>query len=454
MKNRHLLKGYDGITVVWVDDRVLVEHDDLLKLKDNGIEPDSATCMDETWITAVSNSNANVVDAMLIDEHQKFALIALGLMDVCANYRVNLTLADFEEAHANWFRVPDAIFLLDIQNLMKPLGRFFQEDAIDNSNWNWDYYGLHCAIAYELPHSRFRFLTRFRAQVAAQLPDWASSLFPDYTTFEHNAVLIDSSIATVKRRIEDFIKDSLLHDDPCITDMVLWFLRLPLTQNGVDNHEALRKKEVLQQLNRKFYVEGTHPESAKAVALGTDNWSVCRASSLSYKLQVSVFLGILEALGLPNVQLEELSASDWLRLPCAPGLPMFLALKALIHEMNRCPTYYGPTTVTIARIHKTALSSEYRIKLFLSDLARNGTPIDISAFKSSFDEWDKAGRPMGAEHQTRQRIGDLLRCKLAVRNSYSPLHKQCFLCGSESDVLCVEFNERPSRIEFLWKADS
>lgn len=453
MKERHLIQGYDGITVVWVDDRVLVERDDLEKLTSIGVQADSASCMDEAWFTAVVGQDIAAIDGMVIAEQQKYATIALGLMEVCEEYNLNLILVDFERAHDRWFRSPNAIFLLDIQNLMKPLGRFFQNEKIEDANWDWDLYGLYCAVEYGMPISRFRFLTRFRTQIAGNLPTWANPPFSDYREFEETAVLLDANVTVVKQRIRKFIQGNLLHEDRHITEMLLWFSSLPLTEDGEANHtRVLGDEDVLARITRKFNTPGTKPDSAKALALGYGNWPVCRSESDSYSLQVSVFLGVLNSLGLAEVQPEGLSITDWLRLPCVPGLPMLFALKALTHEMDQCPRYFGPTAITIALIRRIGLPSEYCIRLFLAEKDRDGSAVDMTAFVKSFKEWDTAERPPSERHQTRQRIGDLLRCKLTVKGGYSPPGKPLFLSGADSDVLRVEFNENPSRIEFYWEA--
>ena len=451
MKNRHLIQNHDGITVVWVDDRVLVEANDLAALTMAGVEACSATCMDEDWFTAVLDRNAGAIDEMVITEQQKYAAIALSLMEVCTECGVNLILADFEKAHDVWFRAPNAIFLLDIQNLMKPLERFFQQHGIDDTNWDWDLYGLRCAVAYGMPLSRFRFFTRFRGRIAESLPDWSNNLFPDYSYFERNAVMLDANTTIIKERIREFIKNNLLHEDRHITEMLLWFLDLPLTRNGLYNHAVLGEQKALEKLKHKFKVAEVCDESAKAIALGTNDWLVS-ATTNGYQLKVSVLQGALKALGFPNVALKDLTENDWLRLPCAPALPMLLSLKALIHEMNRCPKYHGPTSITITAIQHNNSLIQYRLNLFLADTDRNGTAVSMAAFKRSFKEWDEAGRIQSERHQTRQRIGDFLRFRLTVSDGYHPSEKPLLLNGVDDDVLRVEFNENPTRMEFIWEA--
>ena len=142
-----------------------------------------------------------------------------------------------------------------------------------------------------------------------------------------------------------------------------------------------------------------------------------------------------------------------MRLPCQPGLPFLLSLKALIHQMLMCGTYHPPTGIVLGREELKEGDHAYTLTLTLCDKDKNHNAVSMETFKRNFDQWVASGRLCEGNHFTRQRIGDLEFCRVALTGGTILCQKETAFKGTRSAALKVVFGSQSSpSIMFQWKA--
>ncbi|MCG3148947.1 MAG: hypothetical protein PCFJNLEI_02399 [Verrucomicrobiae bacterium] len=294
-KRIDLVTDFNGVTVVWVDDRVLLSDNESRTIADSDwgrqhkVTPADVVSINNVWTDAVRR---NAVDELGETISQNFAAAAIALIGVCRELCCNLSLVDFRTAHEECFGQHNTLFLLDLQNLTWPLGFMLVNGANIDSPWDWGLYGAHCVKHYDLAKSRYRFLSRFRTDKADAVSQLLSIHFEDYAEVELWSLRHDLP-APLTKHFREFVQKYLIHDDPQVVDMLLWFVDLPLTTDAAANHRSLGTGEALMRV-RKRLGNSFNPESAKALFQGGDGWS-CKPIP-EYAISVSDLKATCEAL--------------------------------------------------------------------------------------------------------------------------------------------------------------
>jgi len=447
-KELELLTNQPGKTIVWVDDRVLLTHDEVNACGHAGATPMDLISLNRRWSTAVLDTEGSV-DIVGLDA--PFINVAKALLACCKKFQHNLLMMDFRTAHANGhFASQNNLLLLDLHDATKTLGVTYLRDGSSDANWNRELYGAHCVKHYDIKKCRYRFLTRFRAGsadgVAALLPHHFQT---DDKMMGHALRVEEEHTDALQAAFEHFLEDNAISECPCVSASLNWFKEAPITGNRNDDHESLEEGDALEFIQRTISQDYLG-ESAKSILLVPNGGWTCR-SGAGYRIAVGDLVASLSSLGVECQ--TALNPTSEVSLPCQPGLPFVLSVASAHYAMSHKKDYKPPRSVSLSVDASGGNKKTWKMTLLLESVSGDERPITtLQPLRNAMEVVRSGTDPNGRCSRTAQRLVGIEECKVGYRNSREPRFAICD--GVTPSCVCVTPVDRPLAIEITWPRDS